>query len=47
MILSDVRTVMEEAELAFEHIFELQVNIVDLPAPFLPTKAMRSFLLIT
>ena len=27
MILSDVRTVMEEAELAFEHIFELQANL--------------------
>ena len=27
MLLSDVRTVMEEAELAFEHIFELQANL--------------------
>ncbi|MCD8166189.1 MAG: ABC-F family ATP-binding cassette domain-containing protein [Bacteroides sp.] len=27
MILSDVRTVMEEAELAFEHIFELQQGL--------------------
>lgn len=27
MILSDVRTVMEETELAFEHIFELQANL--------------------
>lgn len=27
MILSDERTVMEEAELAFEHIFELQANL--------------------
>lgn len=27
MILSDERTVMEEAELAFEHVFELQANL--------------------
>ncbi|MBQ8769799.1 MAG: ABC-F family ATP-binding cassette domain-containing protein, partial [Bacteroides sp.] len=27
MILSDTRTVMEEAEMAFEHIFEMQENL--------------------
>ncbi len=27
MILSDKRTVMQEAELAFEHIFEMQAEI--------------------
>ena len=27
MILSDKRTVMQEAELAFEHIFEMQADI--------------------
>ena len=27
MILSDTRTVMEEAEMAFEHIFEMQDNL--------------------
>lgn len=27
MILSDIRTVMAEAEMAFEHIFELQDSI--------------------
>ena len=33
MILSDVRTVMEEAELAFEHIFELQANLERMNQP--------------
>ena len=27
MVLSDERTVMQEAELAFEHIFEMQADI--------------------